>query len=379
MRMLPNVTSTHAGGAGRDPASGQAVVHSVNAVPWPYSPISGRPRDRRRAAAGFPGARAVVLVHPGAALRRRRHRVVRRFGDGRRRRDAVRTARARLRGAGIRRRLFPPPRVAVPALAASRAGRRASCVVRGARAARTRRRRRAAAAMDLRRAAGRRRACCGRSCPCCCNIRSARRIRRRRVEGRAMMRAYSFRFDVTAASAARGSGSDFSNAERDRFHFRRRLGFAGGFWCSLAFAGTLRALLLLAGHRAQAFPDAGGDQPDRDRPDRAESRRGHRPQWCRARAKLLRLHAGDHAVARSRTWTRRSTRSREIVDVRDRDRKRFRKFDGGVEELREPAASHALVRRRGRALRRASLPRFPASRSRRGCSANTRTPRLRRM
>ena len=80
------------------------------------------------------------------------------LADGRRRRDAVRPARARLCGARLRRRVFPPPRAALPAVAAGGAGRGAARRVRGARAARALRRRRAAAALDLRGAAARRRA-----------------------------------------------------------------------------------------------------------------------------------------------------------------------------------------------------------------------------
>ena len=68
---------------------------------------------------GFHRARAALLVHPGAALRRRRHRVVRRAGDGRRRCDAVRAARARLR-----RSSPTPPNISAGACCAFRCGSR---------------------------------------------------------------------------------------------------------------------------------------------------------------------------------------------------------------------------------------------------------------
>ena len=47
------------------------------------------------------------------------------LADGRRRRDAVRPARARVRGARVRRRVLPPPRAALPAVAAG--ARRSPC------------------------------------------------------------------------------------------------------------------------------------------------------------------------------------------------------------------------------------------------------------
>ena len=88
----------------------------------------------RGAEARFRRAGAAVLVHPGAPLRRRGHRVVHRPADGCRRRDAVRPACARLRGARVRRRVLPPPRAALPAVAAGGPGRTAAGALRGDRA-----------------------------------------------------------------------------------------------------------------------------------------------------------------------------------------------------------------------------------------------------
>ena len=51
---------------------------------------------------------------------------------------------------------------------------------------------------------------------------------------------------------------------------------------------------------------------------------------------------------------------------------------GGLEELREPADPHPPHRRRSRALHRAALSAFPASKCARACSANTRSGRRRR-
>ena len=76
-------------------------------------------RRRAGAAARLPRAGAAVLVHPGAALRRRRHRVGRRAADGRRRRDGVRPARARVRGARLR-----APSISAGACCAFRCGSR---------------------------------------------------------------------------------------------------------------------------------------------------------------------------------------------------------------------------------------------------------------
>ena len=73
-------------------------------------PLIGTALD---AAPGLPRARAPVLVHPGAALRRRRHRLVHGAADGRRRRHGLRPARARLRVPRLCRRVLPPPRAAL--------------------------------------------------------------------------------------------------------------------------------------------------------------------------------------------------------------------------------------------------------------------------
>ena len=75
------------------------------------------------AQAGFPGAGTALLVHPGAAADRRRHRVVRGTADGCRRRDGVRPACVGVRAARLRRGVFPPPRSALSAVAAGGAGR----------------------------------------------------------------------------------------------------------------------------------------------------------------------------------------------------------------------------------------------------------------
>src|SRR5437868_8581758 len=82
--------------------------------------------------------------------------MVRRPDYGRRRRNAVRTARARVCGARLRRRLFPAPRAALPAVAAGGASRRAARAVRRDRAARAHRGWRADAALDVCGAANRR-------------------------------------------------------------------------------------------------------------------------------------------------------------------------------------------------------------------------------
>src|SRR5439155_311044 len=75
-----------------NPAPGKAVIHLAHAV---YR-IAREHRSTRargdRASPRFTGACAPLLVHPRAALRRRRHRVVRGARDGRRRRHALRPA-----------------------------------------------------------------------------------------------------------------------------------------------------------------------------------------------------------------------------------------------------------------------------------------------
>ena len=116
-------------------------------------------RRRARAQARLRRADASLLVHPGAALCRRRHRLVDRAADGCRRRDAVRPARARVRVPRLRRRVLPPPRAALPARGSRRCRSPCCCGLCAALVLLDAlRRRRAAAAMDVRGAAARRRA-----------------------------------------------------------------------------------------------------------------------------------------------------------------------------------------------------------------------------
>ena len=144
----------------------QAVVHRAHAVARrSLANLAAADGRGARAAARFPRAGAAVLVHPGAALRRRRHRLGARPADGRRRCDGVRPARARLRGARVRRRIFPPPRAALSAVAAGGAGGGAarvcaprSCCSCASSAARRCR----AGPTSCRRSSAR---CCGRCCP----------------------------------------------------------------------------------------------------------------------------------------------------------------------------------------------------------------------
>ena len=75
------------GAAGGNPAAGAAVVHPAHAS----RRAARQPRAAlgrcARAPARLSRARPALLVHPGAALRRRRHRLVRGHRDGRRRRE----------------------------------------------------------------------------------------------------------------------------------------------------------------------------------------------------------------------------------------------------------------------------------------------------
>ena len=94
----------------------------------------------------------------------------------------------------------------------------------------------------------------------------------------------------------------------------------------LAVRRAVRALRLPAGRPARALPDAGRDEPHRDRADRAQPRRDHRPQRRRARAELLGVHAGDPAGARCSNLDETIDALAAIVDIQPRDRKRFRKL-----------------------------------------------------
>ncbi len=253
--------------------------------------------------ARFPGAGAPLLVHPGAAADRRRRRLVARTDDGRRRCDGVRPACAGVRGARVRRRLFSPARAALPALAAGGAGGRAAAALRAG------------------------------SC-CWCASSAARPLPRWTYVVGSLTGALLWPLVTGAAAMAAAPAALAVGALANRFIMRRlftqrgraaRLLAAGaqeprarGLSLPPAAADRRRAdarrvrravrpLLLPAGHPARPLPDAGREQSRRDRADRAQPRRDHRPQRRRARAELLGLHAGDRAVAGGRISTRRST------------------------------------------------------------------------
>ncbi len=125
-----------------------------------------------------------------------------------------------------------------------------------------------------------------------------------------------------------------------------------------AFGGLFARFCLPAGGPARALPDARRDQPHRDRADRAQPRRDHRPQRRRARAKLLGVHARAHAGEdqEPRGDDRRARRDRRHPAARPQA---LPQAPRRVEELREHAAAHAPDRRGGRALRRATATAFP--------------------
>ena len=120
------------------------------------------------------------------------------------------------------------------------------------------------------------------------------------------------------------SGSDFSNAERDRFFFRRRLGLAGGF-VLLAFAGLFARFFYLQVIQHQHFQTLAetnriaivpivpnrGVVTDRNGIVLAQSYSGYTLEITPSRIKNL-----DETI----------DALAQIVDVRDRDRKRFRKL-----------------------------------------------------
>jgi penicillin-binding protein 2 len=121
-----------------------------------------------------------------------------------------------------------------------------------------------------------------------------------------------------------GSGSDFGNADRDRFHFRRRLGFAGGF-VLLAFAGLFARFFYLQVIEHKHFQTLAetnriaivpivpnrGVVTDRNGVVLAQSYSGYTLEITPSRIKNL-----DETI----------DALAQIVDVRDRDRKRFRKL-----------------------------------------------------
>ena len=358
MAMLPSVPPLTPARPDEILLPAQPWFIAADAVPRARSPTSCRCRGVAAGAeARFPRAGAALLVHPGAALGRRRRRLVRRPADGRRRRDAVRPARARLRGARLRRRILPPPRAALSAVAAGGAGRgaaraaaRRSCCWCASSAARRCR----AGPTWCRRSSAR---CCGRWSRCCCNAAAAVALARRTADAdRAMARRLLFTRAGAATATRRAASARPSCATPSA-----SCSCSSAAWASpaslvlVAFGALFGALRLPAGRPARALPDARRGQPHRDRADRAQPRRDHRPQRRRAGAELFGLHARDHAVAREepRRDDRRARRGRRRAAARPQALPQAAR---GVEELREPADPHAAHRRGGRALRRQPLP-----------------------
>ena len=231
-----------------DPAAGEPWFIAAHAASSAFSPTS-LPWSGcgSLAAARLPRARHPLLVHPGAAL----HRASASRGslgpaDGRGRRDAVRPACVRLRGAGLCRRVLPPARAALSALAAGAAGRRAArwcCAALVLLRAHRRRRRRAA--LDLLRAPLSAR-CCGRCCPCCCSGRSGRHAPLRAPVKSLAATGRAWRVDSSspaATAATRGQRArarpSCATRERELSLFRRRLVLAGAAACCIAFGALL--------------------------------------------------------------------------------------------------------------------------------------------
>ena len=129
-----------------------------------------------------------------------------------------------------------------------------------------------------------------------------------------------------SGGAAASASPELRNPERELFLFRRRLSLAGRCSCSSRSAGCSRASSTCRSSSTSHYQTLAEIEPHRDRADRAQPRRHHRPQRRRARAELFGVHARDHAVAREEPRRRRSTQLAEIVDIQPRDRKRFRKL-----------------------------------------------------
>ena len=277
---------------------------------------------RAGAAPGFPGAGAALLVHPGAALRRRRRRVV--LGLLMDVGDATLFGQHALAYAVLAyaRRIFPPPRAALSAVAAGGAGRGAAAAL-------------CAALVLLVRVVG------GAPLPRWTYVGAAAR-RRAAVAagvGAAAMAAAPAALAGGALATTHGAptalrshnavGEPRASARPSCKQPRARAVPASAAGSSIAGVLVLarvrravRPLLLPAGRPARPLPDAGRDQSHRDRADRAQPRRDHRSQRRRARAKLLGLHARDHAVARHesrrddrRSWPRSSTSSRATASA----------------------------------------------------------------
>ena len=91
------------------------------------------------------------------------------------------------------------------------------------------------------------------------------------------------------------SAPELKNPERELAHFHRRLAVAAVF-VVLAFAGLFARFFYLQVVQHQHYQTLAESNRIAIVPDRAESRRHHRPQRRRAGAELLGVHARGHAV-----------------------------------------------------------------------------------
>jgi hypothetical protein len=162
---------------------------------------------------------------------------------------------------------------------------------------------------------------------------------------------------------------EFKNPQEELGRFRSRIAVAGGF-VLVCFMPAVRAIPLAADRAARLLPDPCRGQSHLAGADRAQPRPDRRPQRRRAGAQLFRLHAGDHAFARRRPG---KDHRRPGDDHRNRSQgpAPLQEADGREQEFRDPADPHPPFRRGGGEASSPTATAFPASRSRRACSAST--------
>jgi hypothetical protein len=119
--------------------------------------------------------------------------------------------------------------------------------------------------------------------------------------------------------------AELKNLEQELDRFRARL-LAAALFVLLASACWAGALVYLQVMRHDELAHAGRGQPHRRGAGGAQPRPDRRPQRRRAGQQLLGLHAGDHAVAGAGRAGRLIDELAEVVDIRPRDRRRFKRL-----------------------------------------------------
>ena len=167
--------------------------------------------------------------------------------------------------------------------------------------------------------------------------------------------------------ARRGRHRDRAEGHRARARQLPHAALAAAAFVLFCFGLLAARLVYLQVVKLRGDGDAGREQPHRGRADRAQPRPDRRPQRRRARRQLLGLHAGDHAVEgagdrrgddrRAGAGHRHPAARPQALQAPAEEGKNFESLPIRTRLTDEEVARFTAQRFR-----------FPASRSRRGCS-----------